>query len=114
MIDIILNMAGGWSLRAEPASAEMGHIVPVFFDREGNRKTPMDAALSEYAVPIFRSIKKWLDIADERMAFGAMQEPAWKAADKAKLAMQILMQQIGNFDPTMLDTELDPHEAADA
>jgi hypothetical protein len=111
MLLVIGKMPGGWSLYAGEATGELGHLVPVFVDPSGAKKGPVDAALSEHARPMFRCIKKWLDMADERMQYGASQEPTWKAADKAKLSMEIWMKQLGNWDTSLLDTELDPHNS---
>jgi hypothetical protein len=106
MQPLIKGMAGGWSVGFE---TDQRGPVPVWIGPDGYRKTETDVALSVDAKAVFRSVKKWLDMADDQMGQGAPSQAAWKAMDKAKLALESWMRQLGVWEGDhLLETELDP------
>lgn len=73
--------------------------------RRGTRLTYVgDVAHMPEGREVFVAVKKWLDEADLRMAYGAQAEGSWKAADKAKMAIEDELRKIGRWDDSLLET----------
>jgi len=100
-----MDLPFGWSLWADPIG-EYG-VTPKFRNEAGAHRTPMEVAEQTDAYrahAIFRAVKQWLDEADLQQ--GRAIEITWKAADIAKLALQLCLERVGRWEASLLETEV--------
>jgi hypothetical protein len=103
---VIEGMAGGWSFGWSP-TLDRRFIYPeepVFVHRRYGRRTPREAARLTEGCSLFAELKRWLDAADARLAHGSQGQPEWRAADKAKMAMEDELREIGRWNYELLET----------
>ena len=92
----ILGLPHGWHLYRDCDS-------PFFRHRDGRVRTPFEFAGQSEARTVFREVKKALDVADvEWRNPGA--DGAYRAMDKAKLALQLSLMQHGRWTPDLKET----------
>lgn len=101
----ILDLPAGWSLHHEYDDPEIGPLPMLIHKRWGRWPDVRRIAYRDEGVEVFTVVKTWLDDADHRMARNAQSVGAWKAIDKAKMAIEDGLRQAGKWDDRLLDTK---------
>lgn len=104
-------MSGGWNFgfRIQPTEKFIYPEMPVFVRfhqtiQAAEERTPFEVARMTEGRSVFSELKRWLDHADLRYAYGAQSQPDWRAADKAKMGMEDELKRIGAWDDSLLET----------
>lgn len=94
----VTDLACGWSLHADPATGD-----PKFRSGSGPSLNQWEMAQLPEARTVFRSLKRFLDVADFewRLPAGYLK---WVAADRAKLGLQTALEFLGRWSDDLLDT----------
>jgi len=79
--------------------------MPVFLrEADGKEMSPEEVAVSESGRYVFHHVKKWLDFADRQK--GMSTTPEWRTVDKARLAMQVKLEEVGAMTSDLLQNEV--------
>lgn len=101
----ITDLPHGWSLHHEYDSFEIG-AVPMLYHRKHGRFISYDDMRRAARMPegreLFVGVKYWLDEYDKRMGGAAQSQGSWKAADKAKMALEDGLRECGRWDDSLL------------
>jgi hypothetical protein len=99
----ICDLPCGWSLHHEYDDPQIGPL-PLLVDRRGIRYTNLYfLAHRPEGRSVFKALKQWLDEADRTLKYGAQANGAWRAADKAKFALEDALRETGQWDDSLLE-----------
>jgi len=95
----VADLPKGWTLWADPDNAN-----PWFRNRDGLHRTHYEVASTPEGPQVFREVKRVLDEMDlEWKKPGA--ELRFKAADRAKLSLQVALGIVGKWHDGLLENE---------
>lgn len=103
MQKFLTGLPGGWSLAYETNGKP-------FFVRGRIRRLPFDVARMPEGRSVFYHVKRWLDIADMRMEYGAQYQGAWKAADMCKMAMEATLKLEHRWTDELLENDVNEYQ----
>lgn len=110
---IIEGLPGGWTLGYvfAPNQNTMYPEAPAFRMGSGvlstQLRTPFQVARLEEGRAIFFEVKRWLDAADSRLGRFVGQDPAWRAMEKCKLAMEIELKKSGAWQDELKQNDVE-------
>jgi hypothetical protein len=105
----IAEMPGGWTLGyvVQYSQRYIYPEMPMFRYGSGildtRLRTPFQVAHETCGKEIFYAVKKWLDVKDNEYGYAAQSRPDWRAVDKCKMALEIELKKIGEWDDALLD-----------
>lgn len=99
----VMDLPLGWALYAVHGPKDVGGWVPVFRHKKHGERSEEEIARMYGARSIFHALKRQLDIMDHTWN-NPGEDPRFKAADKAKLKLEIELEKHGKWSWDLLDT----------
>lgn len=101
-VNRVCKLPHGWELWADPECHEM--LVRPLFVKGPRKLTAMEMARQPEAHPVFRELKRLTDAMD-RTGY-KWDSLDWRAADMARYAIQVALQEQEKWDRSLLENEV--------
>lgn len=109
----VADVCDGWSLWATTETQRASGVAPILVSPRGSKYHPEELATGSHpdCRKVFRGVKRLLDVMDVEWKRPG-REIRWKAADLAKIGMQMAMIRVGRWDESLLETDVEVIKAA--